>query len=76
MENMVRSEMEAAAREILEYLEAHGDAPVVTLKDTLGKPDLYFYMGLGDLILRQQVTIQDRQGTFWTIRRPGLAKAA
>jgi hypothetical protein len=73
---MLEQEIEAAAREILEYLSAHGDAPVLALKEALGKPELYFYMGLGNLILRHRVGIQERQGAFWAIRIPDMAKAA
>ena len=76
MERMLQEETEAAAREILAYLGSHGDVPVLALKDALGKPELYFYMGLGDLILNHRVTIQHRQEAFWAVRRPALAKAA
>ncbi len=72
----MRSEIEAAAREILGYLESHGDAPVMGLKGALGKRELYFYMGLGDLILQHQVAIQEREGAFWAVRGPHAAKAA
>jgi len=76
MDPRLQQETEAAAREILEYLEASSETPVQTLRDAVGKPDLYFYMGLGDLILKRLVTIQHRQEAFWAIRRPGLVKAA
>ena len=76
MEKMMRSEIEAAARDILGYLESHGDAPVIDLKSALGKRELYFYMGLGDLILQHQVAIQEREGAFWAVRSPQAAKAA
>lgn len=76
MEKMMRHEIEAAAREILGYLESHGDAPVMAVKIALGKRELYFYMGLGDLILQHQVAIQERDGVFWTVRSPQAAKAA
>ncbi len=76
MEKMMRHEIEAAAREISGYLEAHGDAPILGLKRALGKHELYFYMGLGDLILGHRVTIQEREGVFWAIRCSQTAKAA
>lgn len=76
MKKMMEQEIEAAAREVLEYLDAHGDAPVLWLKETLGKPELYFYMGLGNLILRRRVIIQERRGAFWVIRSLESARAA
>lgn len=76
MEAMMRSEIEAAAREILDHLDRHGDAPVLAMKITLGRPELYFYMGLGDLILQHRVTIQERRGVFWAIHMSPQAKAA
>jgi hypothetical protein len=76
MEKMMREEIEVAAREILMQLDAFGDAPVLRLKDALGKPELYFYMGLGDLILRHRIAIQERQGVFWAIRLAETARAA
>lgn len=76
MERMMRPEIEAAAREISEYLDAHGDAPVLAIKTALGRHELCFYMGLGDLILEHRVTIQEREGAFWAIQFPQAAKAA
>lgn len=76
MEAMLRQEMEAEARAILDHLEAHGDTAVEALKGVLGKPDLQFYMALGDLILRHRVTTQERQGAFWVVRRSEIARAA
>ena len=72
----MRSEIEAAARDILGYLESHGDVPVMAVKIALDKRELYFYMGLGDLILQHQVAIQEREGAFWAIRSTQAAKAA
>jgi hypothetical protein len=76
MNQMLRPDIEAAAHEILTHLESHGDAPLMAMKNALGRRDLYFYMGLGDLILKQRVSIQDREGVFWAIRVPPAAKAA
>ena len=76
MEKMMRHEIEAAAREILEYLESYGDTPVLLMKDHLGKPELYYYMGLGDLILQHRVSIQECQGAMWAIRSGTSVKAA
>ncbi len=73
---MMQHEIDAAAREILEYLEIHGDAPVLAVKETLGRPELYFYMGLGELILRHRLAIRERDGVFWAMRTPELARAA
>ncbi len=66
----------AAAREILGYLDSYGDAPVIAVKEALGKPELHVNMGLGELVLRHLVAIREREGVFWTIRAPELAKAA
>jgi hypothetical protein len=76
VEKMMRHEIEAAAREILGFLDAHGDAPVMGVKNALGKRELYFYMGLGDLILEHRVAIQEREGVFWAVRATQTAKAA
>lgn len=76
MEKMMRSEIEAAAREIMDYLTAHGDMPVLAAKNALGKRELYFYMGLGDLILQHRIVIQERDGVFWAIHATPQAKAA
>ncbi len=76
MEKMMRAEIEAAAQEILGYLETHGDAPVLAVKHALGRSELYFYMGLGDLILERRVNIQEREGGFWAIHCAPAAKAA
>ena len=73
---MMQPEIEAAAGEILAYLDVHGDGPILGVKDALGKPELYFYMGLGELILRRQVAIRESHGTFCTIRRHETATAA
>ncbi len=72
----MRSEIEAAAREIMDYLTAHGDMPVLAAKNALGKRELYFYMGLGDLILQHRIVIQERDGVFWAIHASPQAKAA
>ncbi len=69
MKEMVPREIEAAAGEILAYLNVHGDAPILAMKDALGRPELYFYTGLGELILRRQVGIRENRGVFWTARR-------
>ena len=76
MEEMMPHEIEAAAGEILAYLDIHGDGPVLAVKDALGKPELYFYMGLGDLILRRKLAIREGRGVFWTTRRQGIPAAA
>ena len=76
MQQMMRHEIEAAAYEILTHLESHGDGPLMATKNALGRRDLYFYMGLGDLILKKMVCIQDREGVLWAIRIPPAAKAA
>ena len=70
MEMMKHHEIRAAAGRILGYLEAHGDAPILAMKDDLTNSELQFYMGLGDLILQHQVVIQERQGAFWATRSP------
>lgn len=76
MKKMLEQEIEAAAGEILGYLDAHGDAPVLGMKEALAKPELYFYMGLGQLILRHRVAIQESEGAFWALRNLESAKAA
>jgi hypothetical protein len=76
VEAVMREEIEAAAQEILEYLDSHGDAPVMAMKSAAGRRELYFYLGLGDLILRHLVTIQERGNVFWAVRIPPMAKAA
>jgi hypothetical protein len=76
MEKMMRHEIEAAAREILGFLDGHGDAPVMAVKNALGRRELYFYMGLGELILQHRVVIQEREGVFWAIHSPQSAMAA
>jgi len=76
MEKMLRLAIEEAAHEILTHLESHGDAPLMAKKKAFGGRDLYFYMGLGDLILKRRVSIQDREGVLWTILKPPAAKAA
>jgi hypothetical protein len=76
MEKMMRFEIEAAAREIMDYLTAHGDMPVLGVKNALGKRELYFYMGLGDLILQHRIMIQEREGVFWAVHTSPQAKAA
>jgi hypothetical protein len=76
VEKMMRSEIEAAAREIMEYLDAHGDMPVLAIKDALGRRELYFYMGLGELILQSRVLIQESDGVFWARHTVPQAKAA
>ena len=76
MEKMMRSEIEAAAREIMEYLDAHGDMPVLAIKSALGRPELHFYMGLGELILQSRVLIQESDGVFWARQTVPQAKAA
>jgi hypothetical protein len=73
---MMQGEIETAAREILDYLESHGEVPVIAAKNALGKRELHFYMGLGNLILQSQVTIQERGGVFWAIRALHTAQAA
>ena len=73
---MMQPEIEASAGEILAFLNVHGDEPVLALKDALGKPELYFYMGLGELILRRKLAIRESRGVFWTIRIPPAVKAA
>ena len=65
MKKMRQPEINTAARRILGYLQARGDAPVLAMKDDLGNSELQFYMGLGDLILQRRVAIQERRGTFW-----------
>ncbi|HSB69598.1 MAG TPA: hypothetical protein VLH58_12940 [Candidatus Methylomirabilis sp.] len=70
MERIRQEEINTAARRILGYLEAHGDAPVLAMKDDLGNSELQFYMGLGDLILRHQVGIREGRGTFWATEHP------
>jgi len=65
VEKMRQREIRTAARRILGYLEAHGDAPVIAMKDDLRNPEVQFYMGLGDLILQRRITLQERQGAFW-----------
>lgn len=74
MREMMPHEIEAAAGEILSYLDIHGDAPIFTMKDALGKPEFYFYMGLGELILRRQIGIRESRGIFWTTRRHETAR--
>jgi hypothetical protein len=76
VEKMLQPEIDAAAREILGYLDSYGDAPVIAVKEALGKPELHFYMGLGELVLRHLVAIREREGICWTVRAPELAKAA
>ena len=76
VEKMMRSEIEAASREIMDYLDAHGDMPVLGVKNALGRRELYFYMGLGDLILQHRIVIQERDGVFWAIHATPQAKAA
>jgi hypothetical protein len=76
VEKMMRSEIEAATREIMEYLDAHGDMPVLAIKDALGRRELYFYMGLGELILRSRVLIQESDGVLWARHTVPQAKAA
>jgi hypothetical protein len=76
VEKMMQEEIEAAAREIMDYLDACGDMPVLVMKNALGKRELYFYMGLGELILKHRIVIQERDGVFWAIHRPPQAKAA
>ena len=76
VEKMMRHEIEAAAREILGFLDGHADAPVMAVKNALGKRELYFYMGLGELILQHRVVIQEREGVFWAIHSPQSAMAA
>lgn len=73
---MMPHEIDAAAGEILAYLDVHGDGPVFAVKDALGKPELYFYMGLGELILRRRVALRESRGVFCTIRRQETATAA
>ena len=75
MEKMRQPEIEAAAGEVLTYLDLHGDGPVLAVRDALGKAPLYFYMGLGELILRRKVAIREKGGVFWTTRVPPGAKA-
>jgi hypothetical protein len=70
VEKMRQHEIKTAARRILGYLEAHGDAPVIAMKDDLRNPEVQFYMGLGDLILQRRITLQERQGAFWATRSP------
>jgi hypothetical protein len=73
---MMRFEIEAASREIVDYLDAHGDMPVLGVKNALGMRELYFYMGLGELILQHRILIQERDGVFWAIHTTPQAKAA
>ena len=73
---MMRWEIDAAAKEIMEYLETQGDSPVLLMKDHLRKPELYFYMGLGNLILQHQVGIQQCEGAFWAVRSGRSISAA
>lgn len=73
---MMQQEGDAAAREILGYLDSYGDAPVIVVKEALGKPKLHFNMGLGELVLRHQVAIRERGGVFWAIRSTQAGKAA
>ena len=65
MERMMQHEIQTASQRILEYLEAHGEAAILAMKDELRDPQVQFYMGLGDLILRGRVTLLERQGAFW-----------
>lgn len=67
MEKIMWYEVEAYAYDILAYLKSNGDAPILAMKKILGRPDLYFYMGLGELILQDMVTIREREGMFWAI---------
>jgi hypothetical protein len=76
VEKMLQPEIDAATCEILNYLESHGDAPVMAVRSALGRPELYFYMGLGNLILTHRVAIQEREEVFWTVHIPPAAKAA
>lgn len=76
VEKLMRSEIEAAAQEIMDYLDAHGDLPVLAIKDALGRRELSFYMGLGELILQYRVLIQESDGVFWARRAAPRAKAA
>ncbi len=76
MEKMKRQEIKTAARRIMGYLEAHGDAPIFAMKNDLKNPETQFYMGLGDLILERRVTLQERQGTFWATQRPKSRRPA
>lgn len=76
VEKMMQSEIEAAAREIMDYLDAHGDLPVLAIKSALGRRELHFYMGLGELILQSRVLIQESDGVFWARHTVPQAKAA
>ena len=75
VERMTQHEISTESRRILGYLEAHGEAPILVMKDDLRDPQVQFYMGLGDLILQGRVTLQEHQGAFWATQhaRPGRA---
>ena len=72
----LKEETEAAGREILAYLEVHGETPVLDLKDKLEISEVVFYFGLGDLILNHRVGLRRHDEAFWAVLRPALAKAA
>jgi len=76
MEKMTRTEIEAAGQEIVEYLDAHGDMPLLAIRNALERRDLYFYMGLGHLILKHQVLLQESDGVFWARHTVPQAEAA
>jgi hypothetical protein len=76
MDPKLQAETEAAGREILAHLEVHGETPVLDLKDKLGIPEVVFYFGLGDLILKHRVGLRRHDEVFWAILRPALAEAA
>ena len=76
MERMTQHEIRTESRRILGYLEAHGEAPIFMMKDDLSDPQVRFYMGLGDLILRGRVTLQERQGEFWATQCARSGRAA
>jgi hypothetical protein len=72
---MTQHEIRTASRRILGYLEDHGEAPILVMKDDLRDPQLQFYMGLGDLILQGRVTFHEHQGAFWATQSASDGRA-
>ncbi len=73
MERMLQREIDAAARQVLMHLEPRREASLPALHETWTGGERSFYMGLGALILRRQVRLEERRGTIWLVHGTGEA---
>jgi hypothetical protein len=68
MKRMAQDEIDAAARKILVHLVQREEAQLLALHEAWVEDERSFYMGLGTLILRHQIRLEERGGMIWVIQ--------